>query len=151
MLTRIILTLALLPLVAKPLAAEELVKPLARAHAHNDYEHPRPLLDALDCGFCSVEADVFLVEGQLLVAHTITAIRPARTLESLYLDPLRQRIKTNGGRVYRDGPPFTLLIDIKSDAQATYAAIKTVLKNYADILTVFRDGKTEQGAVTAII
>ena len=32
--------------------------PLARAHAHNDYEHPRPLRDALDHGFTSVEADV---------------------------------------------------------------------------------------------
>jgi hypothetical protein len=29
---------------------------LTRAHAHNDYHHPRPLLDALDHGFCSVEA-----------------------------------------------------------------------------------------------
>lgn len=27
------------------------VQPLERAHAHNDYEHPRPLADALDHGF----------------------------------------------------------------------------------------------------
>ena len=39
--------------------------PLANAHAHNDYEHERPLLDALDQGFTSIEADVFLVEGQV--------------------------------------------------------------------------------------
>ena len=44
-------------------------KPLIQAHSHNDYEHQRPLLDALDCGFCSVEADIYLVEGKLLVAH----------------------------------------------------------------------------------
>ncbi len=43
--------------------------PLARAHAHNDYRHHRPLLDALAHGFTSVEADVFLVDDQLLVAH----------------------------------------------------------------------------------
>ena len=36
------------------------VVPLPNAHAHNDYEHKRPLFDALDHGFCSVEADVFL-------------------------------------------------------------------------------------------
>src|SRR5512135_1483640 len=43
--------------------------PLVHAHAHNDYQHERPLLDALDRGFCSVEADVHLVNGELLVAH----------------------------------------------------------------------------------
>lgn len=43
--------------------------PLVHAHAHDDYEHKRPLFDALDRGFCSVEADVHLVDGQLLVAH----------------------------------------------------------------------------------
>ena len=49
------------------LAAEP--TPLVHAHAHNDYEHKRPLFDALEQGFCSVEADVWLVEGKLLVAH----------------------------------------------------------------------------------
>ena len=43
--------------------------PLPAAHAHNDYWHERPLHDALERGFCSVEADVFLVDGQLLVGH----------------------------------------------------------------------------------
>src|SRR6478672_5812077 len=37
------------------------VVPLANAHAHNDYEHARPLYDALDQGFTSVEADVYTV------------------------------------------------------------------------------------------
>ena len=45
------------------------VTPLANAHSHNDYEHDRPLLDALDHGFKSIEADIFLFEGQLLVTH----------------------------------------------------------------------------------
>jgi len=38
-------------------AADQSV-PLIPAHAHNDYLHARPLLDALDHGFCSVEADI---------------------------------------------------------------------------------------------
>src|SRR4051812_2888640 len=45
------------------------VVPLQRAHAHNDYEHRRPLFDALARGFSSVEADVWLSRGKLLVAH----------------------------------------------------------------------------------
>src|SRR5579863_3505263 len=92
------------------------VKPLPSAHAHNDYLHERPLLDALDHGFTSVEADIFLVQGKLLVAHDIAALRPERTLAALYLDPLRQRIRNHDGWVYDKGRSLTLLIDIKSDA-----------------------------------
>src|SRR5437660_5508951 len=89
------------------------VVPLRQAHAHNDYEHKRPLFDALDHGFCSVEADIYLEKGQLLVGHTQDDLRPDRTLEKLYLDPLRQRVRDQGGRVYRDGPTLYLLIDVK--------------------------------------
>lgn len=125
--------------------------PLIRAHAHNDYEHPRPLLDALACGFGSIEADVHLVDGRLLVAHDRKAVKPERTLEALYLDPLRERVKQNGGCVYRGGPTIILLIDVKSEAVATYDALHAVLKNYAAMLTVFRDGVTTPGAITVIV
>ncbi len=127
------------------------ITPLTRAHAHNDYEHTRPLLDAIDHGFCSVEADIWLSNGNLLVGHTPLSLKKDRTLESLYLDPLRERAKTNGGKVYPKGPAFFLMIDIKSDAKATYAALAKVLENYADLLTVTRDGKTEAKAVTVVI
>ncbi|MFC1605118.1 hypothetical protein ACFL5F_08845, partial [Planctomycetota bacterium] len=95
------------------------VIPLSRAHAHNDYEHDRPLYDALDQGFNSVEADIFLVDDDLHVAHNRRDITSERTLRRLYLDPLRERVKQNGGRVYPNpGAPgqFTLLIDIKTGA-----------------------------------
>src|SRR6266852_3381345 len=91
------------------------VVPLRRAHAHNDYEHQRPLFDALERGFCSVEADVYLVDGQLQVAHTRQDLKPERTLEKLYLDPLRQRIRANGGSVYPGGPAIYLLVDVKTE------------------------------------
>jgi hypothetical protein len=131
-------------------SAADLV-PLTRAHAHNDYEHKRPLKDALDQGFCSVEADINLVDGQLLVAHSLKAVDPKKTLQSLYLEPLRQRIKANNGHVYLNGPECTLLIDFKTGAEPTYAALREVLKQYADILTVFRDGVKEPKAITAIL
>src|SRR6266404_2613066 len=85
--------------------------PLVRAHAHNDYEHARPLFDAIDRGFCSIEADVWLVDDQLLVAHDRKQAKLGRTLQALYLDPLRERVRRNGGRVYRHGPEIVLLID----------------------------------------
>jgi hypothetical protein len=137
---------------AVPVADEpKTVVPLARAHAHNDYEHPRPLLDALDCGFCSVEADIWLSKGELLVGHTPLQLKPERTLEKLYLDPLRDRVKANGGKVYKDGPGFYLMIDIKTNAADTYAALAKVLERYSDMLTVTRDGKTEVKAITVVI
>jgi len=125
--------------------------PLTRVHAHNDYEHKRPLFDALDHGFCSVEADIYLVNGQLLVAHERSQVRPERTLQSLYLDPLRERIKKNGGRVYPNGPEVTLLIDLKTDWPQIYPVLRGVLKQYSDVLVTFHDGIRETNALIAII
>jgi hypothetical protein len=125
--------------------------PILRAHAHNDYVHPHPLFDALDRGYCSVEADIHLIGDQLFVAHEITEVVPGFTLQSLYLDPLRKRIKENGGHVYTNGPEFILLIEVKTDGKTTYAKLRDVLQQYSDILTVFRDGKKETNAVTAIL
>ncbi len=140
----------LLPAFAVAGAATE-PTPLTRVHAHNDYEHARPLLDALDHGFCSVEADVHLVGGRLLVAHSRSQVKPERSLQALYLEPLQERVKRNGGRVYPSGPEFTLLIDIKGRWQTTYPVLRGVLKEYAQILTTFEDGVRKTNAITAII
>jgi hypothetical protein len=127
------------------------IVPLIHAHAHNDYEHPHPLFDALANGFCSIEADVFLVDDQLQVGHTRRDLRPERTLESLYLNPLRERVRANGGRVYRDGPTIFLLVDVKTEAKPTCEAILKTLAGYTDMLSVSRDGQFEPGAVTVVV
>jgi hypothetical protein len=132
-------------------AAVPAVQPLARAHAHNDYEHPRPLLDALAHGFCSVEADIHLVDGRLLVAHDRWRVKPERTLEALYLEPLRARVEANGGRVFPNGPAFWLLIDFKSDGATTWRALKPVLERHRAMLTVFRPDRAETNAVTVVL
>lgn len=127
--------------------------PLSRAHAHNDYAHARPLQDALDAGFCSVEADIYLVDGQLLVAHDRDKVSPQRTLQGLYLDPLRERAARNGGNIHpgTDTPAFHLLIDLKSDGETTYRALHAVLERYRDIFTEFTETGITRRAVTAII
>lgn len=128
------------------------VSPLARAHAHNDYEHERPLFDALEQGFTSVEADIWLVDGELRVAHDLDQAQPGRTLEALYLEPLRAIVRAQGGHVY---PGFDhsvqLLIDIKSDGASTYGALHEVLTRYADILSTFTQHTARERAVTAVI
>ncbi|MER7722517.1 phosphatidylinositol-specific phospholipase C/glycerophosphodiester phosphodiesterase family protein [Streptomyces sp. NPDC096323] len=125
---------------------------LPRAHAHNDYLHPRPLHDALDQGFTSVEADIFLVDGELLVAHEATGLDPARTLAALYLEPLLTRVRANHGTVFRgDRTPVQLLIDIKTDGAAAYAELDRQLRRHRQMLTSFRHGRVRPGAVTAVI
>jgi hypothetical protein len=127
------------------------VAPLRQGHAHNDYVHERPLLDALENGFCSVEVDVFLVGDEFLVGHDKKDLRPEKTIQSLYLNPLRERISKNGGRVYEGGPTLTLLIDVKSDGSKAYAGLRTLLAKYSDILSGLDEGKWVQRAVTAVI
>jgi hypothetical protein len=129
---------------------------LERAHAHNDYEHDRPLFDALDHNFKSVEADIWLVEGELIIAHdpedVPQAVKDGRTLRSLYLEPLQTVIAQNGGSVYRGDPDyFTLLIDIKSEAASTYLALHEELQDYEGMLTKFGPRGVRDGAVTAIV
>jgi hypothetical protein len=140
---------ALLSLPAFCLQAQP--KPLTNVHAHNDYEHTRPLFDALEHGFCSVEADIHLVEGKLLVAHNRAEVKPNHTLQSLYLEPLRELVRKNGGRVYPNGPEVTLLIDIKSSWPTTYPVLREVLRQYSDILSTFEAGRKNTNAIIAII
>lgn len=125
--------------------------PLRQAHSHNDYVHARPLHEALELGYCSVEADIYLVDGRLLVGHDRKDLRPERTLEALYLDPLLALARRNGGRIHRGVPTITLLIDVKTEAAATYQALDAVLMRYPELLTVFSATNTEPRAVTVII
>lgn len=121
-------------------------KPLPNAHAHNDYEHDKPLFEALAHGFTSVEADVHLIKNQLYVVHDTPedlAITP--TLEELYLIPLLQHIQKNDGEVYPGyNKFFYLMIDFKTAAEPTYLKLKEVLKSYESILSVVgEDGKDQ--------
>ncbi|MEU4468123.1 phosphatidylinositol-specific phospholipase C/glycerophosphodiester phosphodiesterase family protein [Streptomyces sp. NPDC024017] len=126
--------------------------PLWRAHAHNDYEHPRPLLDALDHRFGSVEADIHLVGDQLLVAHDPEDLDPSRTLESLYLDPLAARVRANHGCVYRGyRGSLQLLIDIKTEGSSTYLELDRHLRRHRHLFTTYARGRVFRGPVTAVI
>lgn len=134
-----------------PICTSAQPAPLEHAHAHNDYQHARPLFGALEHGFRSVEADVHLVDGQLLVAHHRDSVKADRTLESLYLAPLRTYIQQHGGRAYPGTQPLTLLIDVKSDSEKTYVVLDAVLRRYADILTIYAGDTVVEGPVVVVI
>ena len=96
---KIFIILSLIFLSGEILFAQKNTKILP-AHSHNDYEHNRPLFDALDCKFKSIEADVYSVGDSLFVAHDSDKIKPGRTLCRLYLEPLKNEIIRNKGSVY---------------------------------------------------
>lgn len=148
--TVVLLTTSVLG-VGQPTVARAQAPPLIHAHSHNDYEQDRPLQGALERGFCSIEVDIHLVDDELLVAHDREDVVPGRTLERLYLAPLRDRVRTHQGAVYPGGPSVILLIDVKSEAEPTYRALRPVLEAYADMLTVYTPDGVTEGAVTAII
>lgn len=136
---------------SQPPIAETPGTPLPQAHAHNDYAHDRPLFEALENGFCSVEADIFLVDGELLVGHERSELRPDRTLQSLYFEPLRKIVERNDGQVYKKAAEFQLLIDIKTDGVDTYQKLAEILEKYRPMLTQVKDGETTRRAVSVVI
>jgi hypothetical protein len=133
------------------LSAQAAVVPLPRAYSHNDYRQKRPLDDALDRGFCAVEADVHLRGKELFIGHMGGDIKPGVTLRKLYLDPLLKRVRANGGQVYRNGPTFILMVEFKSNGEESWPVLKEQLAPYAEMLTKFTPTATEYGAVTVVI
>lgn len=146
--TKPAISLLLLLLVTSCFVAAQPV-PLPNAHAHNDYEHDMPLLDALSHGFTSVEADIFLLKDELYVSHNKPLfLKNTRTLKELYLQPLDSLLKANNGQVIPgyDGP-FYLMIDFKNEAEGTYAKLLEQLQPYKHLLQT----GSQKGPVTIFI
>jgi len=151
--TALCLSLGCLQLLffATDLAAQ--VVPLPHAHAHNDYQHEQPLLDALSHGFTSIEADVLLIEGELYVGHDMPqGSHTLPTLKEAYLEPLSRIVHNHRGEVYPDfGGDFYLMIDIKTEAEATYQLLKQQLAEYQSMLSIDGKGQYQTGAVTVFL
>ncbi|HCD29629.1 MAG TPA: hypothetical protein DEQ73_03400 [Phycisphaerales bacterium] len=102
-------------------------------HSHNDYWRSRPLQEALEAGCLSIEADVVVREGKLMVGHGPREVTPDRTLTSMYLSPLAEIVRARQ-RVYpQDKRPLILLVDVKTGWSSSKPALKVVLEEYADI------------------
>jgi len=103
----------------------------ANAHSHNDYEQPLPFYTAWRAGFGSIEADIFLEKGELIVAHDTVELKKGRTLDALYLQPLQAAIIQNKGSVYADPlRELVLLVDVKTAAKPTLEKLVEKLRNY---------------------
>lgn len=103
----------------------------ANAHSHNDYHQPVPFWTAYQHGYGSIEADIFLVNHELIVAHDTQELKLHRTLEEYYIQPVLSCIRKNGGFVYADSTKqLQLLIDIKTDSIATLNGLIQLISKY---------------------
>ena len=107
---------------------------VANGHAHNDYEHPIPFYTAFNAGFGSIEADVFPVNGVLLVAHSKKELQPQRTLKDLYLIPLLKTLLLNTTR------RLNLLVDIKENYKVALALLIQELEPLKQYLSIPQQG-----------
>lgn len=107
----------------------------ANAHSHNDYLNEVPFFKAYNNHFGSIEADIFPVNGQLVVAHHKTEIDASRTLESLYIQPLLKEISTKSKRRLK------LLIDIKEDYKQSLQLLLKDLEPLEKYLCTLQDKK----------
>jgi alkaline phosphatase len=104
---------------------------VANTHSHNDYEQPTPFWTAYNAQLGSIEADIFLVNGTLFVAHDRKELQRGRTLEGYYLKPLADQIGRHHGHPHADSSrQLQMLIDVKADSTAVLAALVTLLEKY---------------------
>jgi alkaline phosphatase len=106
----------------------------ASIFAHNDYVRSNPFHTAYDLRVGYIEADVFLVDDALLVAHTRLEIKGDKTLEALYLKPLQQKLMQNKGSAYPgSNQRLTLMIDLKTEGTATLTKLVEILMEFPEI------------------
>ncbi|KAH1724194.1 hypothetical protein KXX25_000811 [Aspergillus fumigatus] len=84
-----------------------------QCHSHNDYWRSVPLYEALAAGCTGVEADVWLEGSDLLVGHGKRSLTPDHSSAN------------SSAGVFETDPTtsLTLLIDIKSDGNATWPVL----------------------------
>lgn len=114
---------AILVVLANPVA---LPTPVINGHSHNDYVRKRPLFEALEAGMCSIEADIFLIDGVLRVGHDRAEAERGGSLQAMYLDPLVALPKV-GNRLGKGWPEVQLLVDIKADGAKVFPILQSLV------------------------
>lgn len=103
-------------------------------HSHNDYSRPAPFYHAYRAQATAIEADVYLRDGKLLVAHDTAELSADRTLVKLYLEPIRKELASSGRA-------FDLLVDLKE----SYSLLMPVLlRELASLAGLLNDGVNDR-------
>src|SRR6478752_1894805 len=105
-----------------------------KIHSHNDYLQSAPFFKAYRQEVYEIEADIFLVDDSLVVAHSKKEINPDKTLDKLYLKPIAALFKENGGHVNASkNYTFCLMIDVKENWPMVYLVLKRTIEKYGAI------------------
>lgn len=124
-------------------------------HSHNDYNQQQPLWLALENGFASFEADVYLRrDSQLMVAHLPWQTKPGRSLRKLYLEPLDSLRKVLAQRPIdgRGLPELQLLVDMKSNGGRTLPVLNAILAEYPQLVARWDStGQRSGGALRVVL
>lgn len=144
-----VLLTGLLPACTGKLTVDPARYGQVRIHSHNDYVRTRPFHEAYEAGVASIEADVWLIDGDLYVAHDREDVKTERTLLNLYLEPLRQLVRQHGGKAYPDGRPLQLLVDLKNDGEPALETLVRIIEEN-ELVSCF-DRSAQPGAVLLTI
>ena len=118
---------ALLPLT---LAAQQPVI----LHSHNDYNRTAPFWEAYSQHCQSIEADVFLHNGELLVGHEVEDLKPENSFLRLYVDPIVRTFRANGGKMWAGSQDrLMLLVELKSATEPTLTEVIEQLEEFPDV------------------
>ena len=103
-------------------------------HSHNDYTQAAPFWQAWSQKVHSIEADVFLTDGGLLVGHDPENLSENLTFEALYVEPIVTVFERNGGHAWKDSEEtLQLMVELKSDTERTLAAVCDLLSQRPDV------------------
>ena len=111
--------------------------------------HKHPLFDALGYGYKSIEIDVWLHNGKLVVDHDGIGLDHKKDIEELYLKPISERVKDHHGWVYDgDSTPTVFMVEFKNDGEACYVKLKELIEKYKGL---FCDRMGKGGPIKLLI
>lgn len=109
-------------------------RPPMQIHSHNDYRQRVPFYQAYAQQVASIEADVHLHEGSLLVGHDVEDLCPEMSFEALYVEPLVTLFARNGGQAFRDSDRLLqLMVELKSASGPTLRAVTALLARWPEV------------------
>lgn len=136
-------------------------------HSHNDYWRPRPLLDAMSVGCTSVEADVWLIDDQLYIGHSLRSVDRNKSFRHMYLNPLLEILEHGMApdtvhlpspttpSVFHRQPNQTmvLLVDLKHNGLESLHRLRQDLEPFRakGYLTYYNGEERIEGAMTIVV
>ncbi len=80
-------------------------------------------------------------------------MRQGNTLEKIYLQPLKERVSANNGKIYPDAAvEFEIMLDLKGDWDRNRLdSLANLIERYSELFTVFENGVKTPRAVRILL